>query len=87
MNQVFQTCLRVLQPAEKLCVVTAMSSVHGLWLIDVSPCGGFRLMLRELGFMMVTEIIWSKDGTGGKWVLTESNVRSSAVTLTPELPV
>ena len=24
-------------------------------------------ILRDIGFMMVTEIIWSKDGTGGRW--------------------
>jgi site-specific DNA-methyltransferase (adenine-specific) len=27
----------------------------------------FAVLLREIGFVMVNEIIWSKDGTGGKW--------------------
>ena len=25
------------------------------------------MLLRDIGFMMINEIIWSKDGTGGKW--------------------
>jgi len=25
------------------------------------------LLLREIGFVLINEIIWSKDGTGGKW--------------------
>ena len=25
------------------------------------------VLLREIGFVLINEIIWSKDGTGGKW--------------------
>ena len=25
------------------------------------------VLLRDIGFVMINEIIWSKDGTGGKW--------------------
>jgi len=25
------------------------------------------VLLRQIGFVMVNEIIWSKDGTGGRW--------------------
>ena len=27
----------------------------------------FAVLLRDIGFVMVNEIIWSKDGSGGKW--------------------
>ena len=27
----------------------------------------FAVLLRDVGFVMINEIIWSKDGSGGKW--------------------
>lgn len=65
---VFQECFRVLQPSRKCCVVTAnvnQHTDHGLLTFPLAI--DFGMMLREIGFVMVSEIIWSKDGTGGRW--------------------
>jgi site-specific DNA-methyltransferase (adenine-specific) len=65
---VFEQCLRVLQPGRKLCVVTAhvnQHTNHGLLTFPLAT--DFTILLRNLGFVMVNEIIWNKDGTGGKW--------------------
>jgi DNA modification methylase len=65
---VFAECFRVLMPGRKLCVVTAnvnQHTDHGLLTFPLAT--DFTMLLRELGFVMVNEIIWSKDGTGGRW--------------------
>jgi DNA modification methylase len=65
---VFEECYRVLQPGRKLCVVTAnvnQHTDHGLLTFPLAT--DFAVLLREVGFVMINEIIWSKDGTGGKW--------------------
>jgi site-specific DNA-methyltransferase (adenine-specific) len=65
---VFKECGRVLQPGRKLCVVTAnvnQHTDHGLLTFPLAA--DFTVILRDLGLVMVNEIIWSKDGTGGKW--------------------
>ena len=65
---VFQECYRVLAPGRKICVVTAnvnQHTDHGLLTFPLAS--DFAVLLREIGFVMVNEIIWSKDGTGGKW--------------------
>lgn len=65
---VFEECYRVLEPGRKCCLVTAnvnQHTDHGLLTFPLSA--DFGVMLREIGFVMVTEIIWSKDGTGGRW--------------------
>jgi DNA modification methylase len=65
---VFQECFRTLMPGRKICVVTAnvnQHTDHGLLTFPLST--DFAVLLREIGFVMVNEIIWSKDGTGGKW--------------------
>ena len=65
---VFEECFRVLQPGRKCCLVTAnvnQHTDHGLLTFPLAS--DFGAILREIGFVMVTEIIWSKDGTGGRW--------------------
>ena len=65
---VFAECTRVLRPGRKLCVVTAnvnQMTDHGLLTFPLSTDIG--VMLRDLGLVMINEIIWSKDGTGGRW--------------------
>lgn len=65
---VFEECYRVLMPGRKLCVVTAnvnQHTDHGLLTFPLAT--DFAVSLRQLGFVMINEIIWSKDGTGGKW--------------------
>jgi DNA modification methylase len=65
---VFLECYRVLQPGRKLCIVTAhvnQHTNHGLLTFPLAT--DFTILLRDLGFVMVNEIVWNKDGTGGKW--------------------
>ena len=65
---VFEECYRVLMPGRKICVVTAnvnQHTDHGLLSFPLAT--DFAVLLRQLGFVMINEIIWSKDGTGGKW--------------------
>lgn len=68
MRQVYQQCYRVLAPGRKLCVVTAnvnQFTEHGLLTFPIAAdtCS----ILRDVGFVMVNEIVWSKDKTGGRW--------------------
>lgn len=65
---VFEECFRVLMAGRKMCVVTAnvnQHTDHGLLTFPLAT--DFAVLLRKIGFVMVNEIIWSKDGTGGKW--------------------
>ena len=65
---VFAECFRVLMPGRKLCLVTAnvnQHTEHGLLTFPLAA--DFLNLLRDVGFVVVNEIIWSKDGTGGKW--------------------
>jgi site-specific DNA-methyltransferase (adenine-specific) len=65
---VFEESLRVLAPGRKLCLVTAnvnQFTDHGLLTFPLAA--DFLTLLREVGFVVVGEIIWSKDGTGGRW--------------------
>lgn len=64
----FSEVFRVLAPGRKFAVVTAnvnQHTDHGLLTFPLSA--DMLVMLREIGFVVVNEIIWSKDGTGGKW--------------------
>jgi DNA modification methylase len=64
----FRETFRALMPGRKLCVVTANVSQHtdhGLLTFPLAT--DILVMLRDIGFAVVNEIIWSKDGTGGRW--------------------
>lgn len=68
MAGVFRECFRVLEPGRKLCVVTAnvnQFTDHGLLTFPIAA--DFCVILRQLGFVMISEVIWSKDKTGGRW--------------------
>lgn len=55
-------------PGRKICIVTAnvnQHTNHGLLTFPLST--DFINLLRDIGFIMINEIIWSKDRTGGKW--------------------
>ena len=65
---VFKECFRVLTPGRKICVVTANVNQHtDRGLLTFPLATDFAVLLRHIGFVMVNEIIWTKDGTGGKW--------------------
>ncbi len=64
----FAAVFRVLAPGRKFCVNTAnvnQHTEHGLLTFPLAT--DLIILLRELGFVLVNEIIWNKDGTGGKW--------------------
>lgn len=64
----FLECARVLAPGRKLCVVTANVNQHTDYgLLTFPLASDFSVMLRSLGLVLVSEIIWNKNGTGGKW--------------------
>lgn len=68
LRRVFLECARVLRPGRKLCVVTAnvnQMTDHGLLTFPLSTDIG--VALRNIGLVMINEVIWSKDGTGGRW--------------------
>jgi DNA modification methylase len=65
---VFEECFRVLMPGRKLALVTAnvnQHTEHGLLTFPLAA--DFINLLRDIGFVLINEIVWSKDGTGGKW--------------------
>ncbi len=65
---VFKECYRVLIPGRKISIVTAnvnQQTNHGLLTFPLST--DFTNLLRDIGFVMINEIVWSKDKTGGKW--------------------
>ena len=68
MKDVFQECYRVIEPGRKICVNTAnvnQFTEHGLLTFPIAA--DFCVILRDIGFVMVNELIWSKDKTGGRW--------------------
>lgn len=68
MRLVFAECFRVLHPGRKLCIVTANVNQHtDRGLLTFPIAADFVSTLRDIGFAMINEIIWSKDGTGGRW--------------------
>jgi len=67
-EKVFRECYRVLLSGRKICVVTAnvnQHTEHGLLTFPLAA--DFTNILRNIGYVMVKEVIWNKDGTGGKW--------------------
>jgi site-specific DNA-methyltransferase (adenine-specific) len=63
-----EECARVLEPGRKLALVTAnvnQFTDHGLLTFPLAA--DMLLLLREAGLVIVGEIIWNKDGTGGRW--------------------
>ncbi len=68
MRPAFEEVYRVLSPGRKFCVNTAnvnQHTDHGLLTFPLAT--DLVILLREVGFVLVNEIIWNKDGTGGRW--------------------
>lgn len=69
MENVFKECYRVLMPGRKLCIVTANvnqnTKEHGLLTIPLAS--DMTKIAQKIGFALINQIIWNKDGTGGKW--------------------
>lgn len=69
METIFRECYRVLKPGRKLCIVTANvnqnTKEHGLLTIPIAS--DLTKITQKIGFALINQIIWNKDGTGGKW--------------------
>jgi DNA modification methylase len=64
----FDEAFRVLQPGRKLAVVTAnVNQYTDRGLLTFPLAADFIQLAREAGFALVGEVIWNKDGTGGRW--------------------
>lgn len=64
----FEEVYRVLAPGRKFCVNTANVNQHTDYGLLTFPLAtDLVVLLREIGFVLINEIIWNKDGTGGRW--------------------
>jgi site-specific DNA-methyltransferase (adenine-specific) len=68
-EKVFSECYRVLIPGRKMCVITANvnqnTAEYGLLTIPLAA--DMTKALQKKGFVLINQIIWNKDGTGGRW--------------------
>jgi len=67
-QSVLKECYRVLKPGRRLSIITAnvnQNTSEGLLTFPIAA--DLIKKAQEIGFLLVNEIIWSKDGTGGKW--------------------
>lgn len=69
MKSVIEECYRVLIPGRKLCIVTANvnQNTKEYGLVTIPIASDLTKLAQEVGFTLVNQIIWNKDGTGGKW--------------------
>lgn len=69
LKKVFQECYRVLMPGRKLCVVTANvnQNTKEFGLLTIPLASDMTKVLQSCGFVLINQIIWNKDGTGGRW--------------------
>ena len=59
---------RVVAPGRKMCIITAnVNQYTNYGLLTFPLAADFIMAMRSVGFLLVGEVIWSKDGTGGKW--------------------
>lgn len=64
----FAEVYRVLRPGRRFCVVTANVNQHTTeGLLTYPLAADFINVARDVGFLVVNQIVWSKDGTGGRW--------------------
>lgn len=65
---IFDESYRVLAPGRKMCIITAnVNQYTNYGLLTFPLAADFIMIMRNVGFLLVAEVIWSKDGTGGKW--------------------
>lgn len=69
MERVFNECYRVLMPGRKICVVTANvnQNTKEYGLVTIPIASDLTKILQKNGFSLVNQVIWNKDGTGGRW--------------------
>jgi site-specific DNA-methyltransferase (adenine-specific) len=69
METVISNCYRVLMPGRKLCIVTANvnQNTKEYGLVTIPIASDLTKIAQQKGFSLVNQIIWNKNGTGGKW--------------------
>lgn len=69
MESIFKECFRVLIPGRKICIVTANvnQNTKEYGLVTIPIASDMTKILQKIGFSLVNQIIWNKDGTGGRW--------------------
>jgi DNA modification methylase len=68
MRIAFGRCFEALKPGRRMCVITANVNQYTQdGLLTFPLAADYISICGKLGFRLVNEIVWSKDGTGGKW--------------------
>ena len=69
LENIFRECYRVLLPGRKMCVVTANvnQNTKEYGLVTIPLASDMTKVLQMVGFSLINQIIWNKDGTGGRW--------------------
>ena len=69
LETIFRECYRVLLPGRKMCVVTANvnQNTKEYGLVTIPLASDMTKVLQTVGFSLINQIIWNKDGTGGRW--------------------
>jgi site-specific DNA-methyltransferase (adenine-specific) len=69
MESVVRECYRVLMPGRKLCIVTANvnQNTKEYGLVTIPIASDLTKIAQSVGFSLINQIIWNKNGTGGRW--------------------
>lgn len=69
MEKLIAQCFRVLMPGRKMCIVTANvnQNTREYGLVTIPIASDLTKIAQSVGFSLVNQIIWNKNGTGGKW--------------------
>lgn len=69
MEVITTECYRVLMPGRKMCIVTANvnQNTKEYGLVTIPIASDLTKVAQTAGFSLVNQIIWNKNGTGGKW--------------------
>ncbi|MGD9678232.1 MAG: DNA methyltransferase [Vulcanibacillus sp.] len=69
MELVIRECYRVLKLGRKMCIVTANvnQNTREYGLVTIPIASDLTKIAQSVGFTLVNQVIWNKDGTGGKW--------------------
>jgi len=69
MEVLIRQCYRVLMPGRKMCIVTANvnQNTREYGLVTIPIASDLTKIAQSCGFSLINQIIWNKNGTGGKW--------------------
>lgn len=69
METLIRQCYRVLMPGRKMCIVTANvnQNTREYGLVTIPIASDLTKITQSCGFSLINQIIWNKNGTGGKW--------------------